>query len=170
MKSVQQYNDSLNEGKTLDAKKFNKLKSDSDRVKYLKDIYGGEINGEDFYSPDEEPEKVKANKTLDKMIDSGILSVEDEDEFIYGFNESKLDEGINITPKNFIKDIKPLILRDKYPTMVDPKLFDFTWMENKGKIPFSHILIGSAEVAFVAVLETLISARIADNMTGTRFE
>ena len=106
MKSVQQYNDSLNEGKTLDAKKFNKLKSDSDRVKYLKDIYGGEINGEDFYSPDEEPEKVKANKTLDKMIDSGILSVEDEDEFIYGFNESKLDEGINITPKNFIKDIK----------------------------------------------------------------
>ena len=71
---------------------------------------------------------------------------------------------------NFISDIKPFILRDKYPTMVDPKLFDFTWMENKGKIPFSHILIGSAEVAFVAVLETLISARIADNMTGTRFE
>jgi len=70
---------------------------------------------------------------------------------------------------NFISGIKPLILKDKYPTMVHPKLFDFTWMENKNKIPLSHILIGSAEVAFVAVLETLISARIADNMTGTRF-
>lgn len=42
-------------------------------------------------------------------------------------------------------------------------------MENKGKIPFYNIVIGSAEVAFVAILETLISARIADNMTGTRF-
>jgi MFS superfamily sulfate permease-like transporter len=70
---------------------------------------------------------------------------------------------------NFINEIKPLILRDKYPTMVKPKLFDFGWMENKNNIPMSHILIGSAEVAFVAVLETLISARIADNMTGTRF-
>lgn len=70
---------------------------------------------------------------------------------------------------NFINDIKPLILRDKYPTMVNPSLYDFSWMENKKNIPFTHILIGSAEVAFVAVLETLISARIADNMTGTRF-
>ena len=70
---------------------------------------------------------------------------------------------------NFINDIKPLILRDKYPKMVTPLLYDFSWMENKKNIPFAHILIGSAEVAFVAVLETLISARIADNMTGTRF-
>jgi hypothetical protein len=31
-------------------------------------------------------------------------------------------------------------------------------------------LIGACKVAFVAVLETLISARIADNMTGTRFD
>jgi len=70
---------------------------------------------------------------------------------------------------NFIKDIKPLILRDKYPTMVSPSLFDFSWMENKKQIPMSAIFIGSFEVAFVAVLETLISGRIADNMTGTRF-
>jgi MFS superfamily sulfate permease-like transporter len=70
---------------------------------------------------------------------------------------------------NFIEEIKPLILRDKYPTMIAPKLYDFTWMENKNNIPLVQILIGSAEVAFVAVLETLISARIADNMTGTRF-
>jgi SulP family sulfate permease len=32
------------------------------------------------------------------------------------------------------------------------------------------LIIGSLEVAFVAALETLISARIADNLTGTRFE
>lgn len=32
------------------------------------------------------------------------------------------------------------------------------------------IIAGAAKVAFVAVLETLISARIADNKTGTRFE
>lgn len=43
-------------------------------------------------------------------------------------------------------------------------------MENKGKIPLEAILIGSVKVGFVAVLETLISARIADNMTGTRFD
>jgi SulP family sulfate permease len=36
-------------------------------------------------------------------------------------------------------------------------------------IPISEILIGSLKVSFVAVLETLISARIADNLTGTRF-
>lgn len=32
------------------------------------------------------------------------------------------------------------------------------------------MIIGSLEVAFVAVLETLISARIADNLTETRFD
>jgi len=36
-------------------------------------------------------------------------------------------------------------------------------------IPFSVLLGGSLKVAFVAVLETLISARIADSLTGTRF-
>ena len=42
-------------------------------------------------------------------------------------------------------------------------------MENKDKIPLNAVVIGSLEVAFVAVLETLICGRIADNMTGTRF-
>lgn len=37
------------------------------------------------------------------------------------------------------------------------------------QIPLANILVGAAKVAFVAVLETLISARIADNMTGTHF-
>jgi SulP family sulfate permease len=42
-------------------------------------------------------------------------------------------------------------------------------MKNKNSIPMEAIIIGSVKVGFVAVLETLISARIADNMTGTRF-
>merc|ERR1711998_309593 len=37
------------------------------------------------------------------------------------------------------------------------------------EIPMINILIGAFKVAFVAVLETLISARIADNKTNTRF-
>lgn len=37
-------------------------------------------------------------------------------------------------------------------------------------IPFQNIVLGAAEVAFVAILETLISARIADTKTGTRFD
>jgi len=53
--------------------------------------------------------------------------------------------------------------------MNHPKIIDFEWMKNKNNIPLEAILLGSAKVGFVAVLETLISARIADNMTGTRF-
>jgi len=53
--------------------------------------------------------------------------------------------------------------------MTHPKIINFGWMENKNKITYSAMFIGSAKVGFVAVLETLISARIADNMTGTRF-
>lgn len=37
------------------------------------------------------------------------------------------------------------------------------------KFGVTPIIVGSFKVAFVAVLETLISARIADNKTGTRF-
>lgn len=39
----------------------------------------------------------------------------------------------------------------------------------KEGLSFEQVLFGSIEVAFVAVLETLITARIADNKTGTRF-
>lgn len=77
---------------------------------------------------------------------------------IYGF-----------TTAMFIKPIRPTLLKDKYPGMQNPAIFEFGWMENKREIPFSAIFIGSLEVMFVCVLETLISARIADNMTGTRF-
>lgn len=43
-------------------------------------------------------------------------------------------------------------------------------MSPKKSIPIGPILIGGAKIAFVAVLETLISARIADNKTDTRFD
>ena len=69
----------------------------------------------------------------------------------------------------FFKEIKPLLLKDKYKAMNHAKIVDFEWMKNKNNIPLEAIIIGSAKVGFVAVLETLISARIADNMTGTRF-
>jgi len=38
------------------------------------------------------------------------------------------------------------------------------------KITAAAVIGGSVKVAFVAVLETLISARIADTKTGTRFD
>ena len=31
------------------------------------------------------------------------------------------------------------------------------------------IFVGSVKVAFIGILETLIAARVADNLTGTRF-
>lgn len=49
------------------------------------------------------------------------------------------------------------------PTMIVDKVAEVV-------IPFSAVLVGSLKVSFVAVLETLISARIADNLTGTRFD
>jgi SulP family sulfate permease len=77
---------------------------------------------------------------------------------IYGF----------ITYK-FFPDFKPALLFEKFPEMAsNPRIMDFTYMENE--IKYKNIFIGSLKVAFVAVLETLISARIADNRTGTRFD
>jgi len=69
----------------------------------------------------------------------------------------------------FLKELKPLLLKDKYTQMNHPKIISFEWMKNKNKIPIEAIILGSMKVGFVAVLETLISARIADGMTGTRF-
>lgn len=62
-----------------------------------------------------------------------------------------------------------MLLRDKYAAMKHPvKLVSFQYQEDM-QIPFMNVFIGAAKVAFVAVLETLISARIADNMTGTHY-
>ena len=64
---------------------------------------------------------------------------------------------------------KPTLLKDKYPDMSQgATIVDFSYMAKP--VSSKALLIGSLEVAFVAVLETLISARIADNLTGTRFD
>jgi SulP family sulfate permease len=64
----------------------------------------------------------------------------------------------------------PKLLKDIYPSLAgEVNLGQFGYWSPKKAIPFSNILIGSLKVAFVAVLETLISARIADNKTNTRF-
>ena len=66
--------------------------------------------------------------------------------------------------ETFFPEIKPFILKEAYPAMNDPQIIDFTYA--KGEYSKMTIFIGSLEVAFVAVLETLISARIADGLTG----
>jgi len=69
------------------------------------------------------------------------------------------------------QSIAPIILSDIYPDMrTKTQLVDFSYWSPKKAIPFGNIIAGSAKVAFVAVLETLISGRIADNKTNTRFD
>lgn len=76
---------------------------------------------------------------------------------IYGFLAAKA-----------FPDYKPTLLADAYPAMKDAALWDFSYLKSD-KLTASAVLVGSIKVAFVAVLETLISARIADGLTGTRF-
>lgn len=64
-----------------------------------------------------------------------------------------------------IPSIKPTLLKDVYPNMVGAELFNFSYLSSD-KVTAKAVFFGSMEVAFVAVLETLISARIADQMTG----
>jgi hypothetical protein len=48
--------------------------------------------------------------------------------------------------------------------MNNPSIIDTSYLDQSySKL---QIFLGAAEVCFVAVLETLISARIADNLTG----
>ena len=56
---------------------------------------------------------------------------------------------------------RPVLLRDEFPSMKTSTSYKFA------AFGLAPIVIGSFKVAFVAVLETLISARIADNKTGT---
>lgn len=77
---------------------------------------------------------------------------------IYGYVMSK-----------FVPQFKPTLLIDKYAEMgKSVNIIDFSYMKNS--IPVSNIIVGAAKVAFVAALETLISARIGDHLTGTRFD
>jgi MFS superfamily sulfate permease-like transporter len=71
-----------------------------------------------------------------------------------------------------IPAIRPLLLQDKYPEMdkfgadiVNFGYMSAPWAEDS-KITCSAVIFGALKVAFVAVLETLISARIADTKTG----
>ena len=73
----------------------------------------------------------------------------------------KYEDPSNMTPK---------LLRDVYPSLVkEVQLADFSYWSPTKELPVTNVLIGAFKVAFVAVLETLISARIADNKTNTRF-
>lgn len=67
--------------------------------------------------------------------------------------------------------LTPKLLKDIYPKLAtEVQLADFSYWNPEKEIPAINILIGAFKVAFVAVLETLISARIADNKTNTRFD
>lgn len=66
--------------------------------------------------------------------------------------------------------LTPLLLKDVYPTLSsEVNLADFSYWNPKKALGASVVIIGAFKIAFVAVLETLISARIADNKTNTRF-
>jgi hypothetical protein len=60
---------------------------------------------------------------------------------------------------------KPTLLKDVYPEMLlRSSLYDFSYYTNDAFVLHTpSLLIGAFEVTFVAVLETLISAKIADN-------
>ena len=71
--------------------------------------------------------------------------------------------------KNYLPSYKPNLLKENYPAMSQgSSIVDFSYASKS--IPLKVLLIGSIEVAFVAVLETLITAKIADKMTETRFD
>jgi len=75
-----------------------------------------------------------------------------------------------LTTKYF-SDYKPILLKDNYPDldlMGFSKLANFDYLEND--IPGFNIFSGSLKVAFIAILETITSAKIADNLTGSRFD
>jgi SulP family sulfate permease len=65
----------------------------------------------------------------------------------------------------------PVLLKDIYPSLAgEVNLGYFGYWSPEKEIPTMNIIVGALKVAFVAVLETLISARIADNKTNTRFD
>ena len=70
---------------------------------------------------------------------------------------------------HFLPSVRPTVLKDLYPAMLHPNLVDFSYIEEGKNIPFKNVVVGSLEISFLAVLETLISAKIADGKTGTRF-
>ena len=67
-------------------------------------------------------------------------------------------------------EIKTTILAQIYPEMLSNPSVMNTSFYNAKNLKAIPLIIGSLKVTFIAVLETLISARIADNMSGTRFD
>jgi len=59
---------------------------------------------------------------------------------------------------------------DKYGADIINFKYMSATFSGDSKITVAAVIAGSIKVAFVAVLETLISARIADTKTGTRFD
>jgi len=65
--------------------------------------------------------------------------------------------------------IKPRLLSDSFPSMTEDKIYNFGYLDRtytnvEGQIdiiPWSPIILGSLKVALVAIVETLISALIA---------
>lgn len=69
------------------------------------------------------------------------------------------------------KTLTPVLLKDIYPKMAtDVQLANFSYWDKASSIKTWNIIVGAFKVSFVAVLETLISGRIADNKTNTRFD
>ena len=68
------------------------------------------------------------------------------------------------------RDNAPRLLSDAYPSMTTEKIYNFDYLDRtytnlegdtEALIPWSAIVIGSFKVALVAIVETLISALIA---------
>jgi MFS superfamily sulfate permease-like transporter len=69
-----------------------------------------------------------------------------------------------VISSKFFPAYRPTLLSDLYPQMLEgAELVNFSYLNND--IPVGVLIEGALEVAFVTVLETLISARIADTLT-----
>jgi MFS superfamily sulfate permease-like transporter len=66
--------------------------------------------------------------------------------------------------------MKTTILANAYPEMLkNPSVMNTSFYYAKN-LSTKILIVGSIKVAFIALLETLISARVADNLTDTRFD
>jgi len=67
----------------------------------------------------------------------------------------------------WIPGIKPMLIKEAYPSITTDKIFDFGYLSEIKDIPAGAIVVGSLKVAFVAIFETLISAMIAQYKWAT---
>jgi hypothetical protein len=91
---------------------------------------------------------------------------------MYGIIVNKALSSVDEEGNEVQSSIRPLLLQDKYPAMnaYGADIVNFGYMsapwDPLSKVSWSGIIMGGGKVAFVAVLETLISARIADTKTS----